>query len=320
MGSEMGQTQLKERNNTQMEDSKMEKITSQMSKGSVLYVGSDALSLDGGSTPKVGDEVTVTGKVKSIEDKTVCIAPSLVGNEPQDDQPKEESVEDQRKRLTRAEVGDAITRARRKGGKAGTLYKPQTVKKLLKAVRDGLTLKQAAVACGIGETTLHGWKHSHPELIPMLEEARERARQRALETIWAARGDDWRAAESFLKYSYWQDYRTGNQVNVKQETNVAVAVPKTLTEEERMKLIEQREKSQRQSLQDQPKVIDAQVIEPEQAEPEPEQGTNRPPPGWVEQHEKVKQQAAINEKEQEEERLAEQRRRADAIRIRDLGF
>jgi hypothetical protein len=182
-----------------MEDSKMEKITSQMSKGSVLYVGSDALSLDGGSTPKVGDEVTVTGKVKSIEDKTVCIAPSLVGNEPQDDQPKEESVEDQRKRLTRAEVGDAITRARRKGGKAGTLYKPQTVKKLLKAVRDGLTLKQAAVACGIGETTLHGWKHSHPELIPMLEEARERARQRALETIWAARGDDWRAAESFLK-------------------------------------------------------------------------------------------------------------------------
>jgi len=64
-----------------MEDSKMEKITSQMSKGSVLYVGSDALSLDGGSTPKVGDEVTVTGKVKSIEDKTVCIAPSLVGNE-----------------------------------------------------------------------------------------------------------------------------------------------------------------------------------------------------------------------------------------------
>lgn len=70
-----------------------------MSKGSMLYVTSDALSLDNGSTPKVGDEVTVTRKVKSIEDKTFCIAPSLVGNEPQDDTQKEDSVEEQRKRL-----------------------------------------------------------------------------------------------------------------------------------------------------------------------------------------------------------------------------
>jgi hypothetical protein len=44
------------------------------------------------------------------------------------------------------EVSDAVTRARRKGGKAFTLYKPQTVKRLLKAVSEGLTLKQAAIA------------------------------------------------------------------------------------------------------------------------------------------------------------------------------
>ena len=78
-----------------------------MSKGSMLCVTSDALSLDNGATPKVGDEVTVTvtDKVKSVEDKTFCIAPSLVGNEPQDDQPKDESAEDQRKRL-RAKAED----------------------------------------------------------------------------------------------------------------------------------------------------------------------------------------------------------------------
>jgi hypothetical protein len=220
------------------------------------------------------------------------------------------------------EVSDAVTRARRKGGKAFTLYKPQTVKRLLKAVSEGLTLKQAAIASGISDSTLQSWRHKHPELVPMLEEAREQARQKALATIWEAREEDWRAAESFLKYSFWQDYRSGSQVNVNTATNVAVAVPKTLTEEERMKLIEQREKSQNKvnALQDKPEILEAQVVESEQPEPEQEQGTNQPPPGWVEQHEKVKQQAAINEKEQEEERLAEQRRRADAIRIRDLGF
>jgi hypothetical protein len=81
------------------EESELEGVASPMSKGSMLYVTSDALSLDNGSMPKVGDEVTVTGKVKSVEDKTFCIAPSLVGNEPQDDTQKEESLEDQRKRL-----------------------------------------------------------------------------------------------------------------------------------------------------------------------------------------------------------------------------
>jgi len=114
----------------------------------------------------------------------------------------------------------------------------------------------------------------------MLEEAREQARQKALSTIWKAREKTGGPPESFLKYSFWQDYRSGNQVNMKTETNVAVAVPKTLTEEERMKLIEQREKSQAKvnALQDQPKVIKAQVIEPEQKqtgrapaiEPQPE--------------------------------------------------
>jgi hypothetical protein len=218
------------------------------------------------------------------------------------------------------EVSDAVTRARRKGGKAFTLYKPQTVKRLLKAVSEGLTLKQAAIASGISDSTLQSWRHKHPELVPMLEEAREQARQKALATIWEAREEDWRAAESFLKYSFWQDYRSGSQVNVNTATNVAVAVPKTLTEAERMKLIEQREKSQRQSLPE--KVIEAEIVEqqPKAVIAEPEQGTNQPPPGWKEAHEARQAEAAVAEKEQEQERLAEQRRRADAIRIRDLGF
>jgi hypothetical protein len=117
-----------------------------------------------------------------------------------------------------------------------------------------------------------------------------------------------------LKYSFWQDYRSGSQNNVNTETNVAVAVPKTLTEEERMKLIEQREKSQNkvEAVQDKPKVLEAQVIEPEPesvktapaAEPEVGEFDSSPEA----------------EKEAAKERPTETQRRADAIRIRDLGF
>ena len=206
-------------------------------------------------------------------------------------------------------VGSAITRARSKGGKAGTLYKPATIKRLLKCVRDGLNLKQAAVASGIGESTLHEWKREHPEFLQKLEEAREKARQDALAVIWAARGDDWRAAESFLKYSYFQDYRSGNQINLKQETNVEV-VEKTMTEELRMKLIAQREANQKQldAPQDKPAVIEAEVVAEqaqEQPEPQPE-GSNQPPPGWHEAHELRAKEAVINAKEEAERTAREQ--------------
>jgi hypothetical protein len=197
------------------------------------------------------------------------------------------------------EVSDAVTRARRKGGKAYDLYKPETVERLLRSVRSGLTLKQAAVAAGISESTLQSWKHKHPELIPQLEEARERAREDALRTIWEAREDDWRAAESFLKYSFWQDYRSGAQVSVNQ--NTAVVVEKTMTEEERMKLIAQRERTQRQldAPQDKPAVIEATIVatdQPEQAQEQPEpkqEGFYQKPPNWDEKHEESKKEAAL---------------------------
>jgi hypothetical protein len=220
---------------------------------------------------------------------------------------------------TRDAVSSAITRARSKGGKTGTLYKPATVKRLLKCVRDGLNLKQAAVACGIGESTLHEWKREHPEFLQRLEETREQARQLALETIWNARGDDWRAAEAFLKYSFHQDYRSGNQVNLKQEMNVAVATPKTLTEEERMKLIEQRERQA--ALQDKP-VIEAQVIpEPEQQQPSQEpnpEAFNQPPPGWEQAREQRAQEAARAEKEAAEQKERDRKQRHDSVSWKQL--
>jgi hypothetical protein len=200
-------------------------------------------------------------------------------------------------------VGDAITRARSKGGKAGTLYKPAVVKRLLRSVQSGLTLKQAAVAAGVSETTIHNWKRERPEFLQKLESAREQARENALETIWQARGDDWRAAESFLKYSFWQDYRSGSQVNVQTNTNVEV-VKKTFTEEERMALIAQREANQKQLDSPQKPVIEAEIVGgpqcykavPDQPVDQPEQTEpvfEHKPEGWDQAHEEVKKQAAL---------------------------
>jgi hypothetical protein len=229
----------------------------------------------------------------------------------------------------RDEVGRAVTRAR-KGGKAGTLYKPQTVRRLLKCVRDGLNLKQAAIACGIGESTLHEWKREHPEFLQKLEETREQARQLALETIWNARGDDWRAAEAFLKYSFHQDYRSGAQVNVNQ--NTAVVVEKTMTEEDRLKIIAQRERSKQKHLsapQDKPAVIEAQIVggpqcyraEPEPTEqteqpepqPEPEQAYSGPTSEWLEKHEERQQQAVVIATKEAEEKERQRRINLDRM-------
>ena len=220
-------------------------------------------------------------------------------------------------------VSSAITRAR-KGGKAGTLYKPATVRRLLKCVRDGLNLKQAAIAAGIGESTLHEWKRDHPEFLQKLEETREQARQLALETIWAARGDDWRAAEAFLKYSFHNDYRSGANVNVQQ--NVAVVERKTMTEEERMEIIAQRERSKTQLSQParalpEP-VIEAQVI-PEPAEqleqPEPQsEGSNSPTPEWLEKHAQRQQQAVKIATAEEEQKERERRERLDNLSYKQL--
>jgi hypothetical protein len=103
----------------------------------------------------------------------------------------------------------------------------------------------------------------------------EQARQKALSTIWKAREEDWRAAESFLKYSFWQDYRSGSQINVNTETNVAVV--KTLTEEERMRLIAQRQSSKDRvnALQTSPRLSRPKSSRPIQNRNSPSRSRNR---------------------------------------------
>ena len=86
-----------------------------------------------------------------------------------------------------------------------TKYTPDTLHRLFTAVADGLTIRQACLACGIGNSTLNEWRQDHPDLEARLEQARERARQKALVTLRDAAKTDWRAMEGFLKYSFNND-------------------------------------------------------------------------------------------------------------------
>src|SRR5258708_39352616 len=79
-----------------------------------------------------------------------------------------------------------------KGGRPSK-YQPETVDRLVEALADGLTIKQACIAAGIGEATLSRWKVEYPELLPQLEQAREQCRRDTLARIKKAGQADWRA-------------------------------------------------------------------------------------------------------------------------------
>jgi hypothetical protein len=107
----------------------------------------------------------------------------------------------------------ATEQERDKGGRPSK-YQPGTVTCLLKALANGLTLKQACIVSSISETTLSRWRMEHPELVPQLERAREQTRQDALASILKAGEHDWRAKKAFLELSYQEYRQAGTKIDI----------------------------------------------------------------------------------------------------------
>ena len=158
-------------------------------------------------------------------------------------------------------------------------FKTRAVKRLLWGLSNGLEIQQACKFAGIGRTTLHDWQQQYPGLQPLLERARERAREKALAALKdiAEKDRDRQAWTDFLRFSFFQDYRSGNQVNV--SANAQAAAPLVIDEATRQRLLEQREKSPNTVdapvLQDKPAAIEDQVIHETPEEPtthEPQEG------------------------------------------------
>jgi hypothetical protein len=120
-------------------------------------------------------------------------------------------------------------------------YTPDTIDRILAALRAGCTYKQVCEAAGIGETALWEWRKEHPDLVERMAEARAVACQKALEAIQAAGEKDWRAYAEWLKLCHPEYRPAGTKIDISatatgQQANVVC------TEAERKRLIEQRER------------------------------------------------------------------------------
>src|SRR5436190_2746609 len=81
-----------------------------------------------------------------------------------------------------------------------TKHSEETVARLCEALADGMPIKAACVVAGIGVTTLNEWRDKYSEIEERMSQARERYREKALQTIKRAiDAHDWRAAVAALK-------------------------------------------------------------------------------------------------------------------------
>jgi hypothetical protein len=112
-------------------------------------------------------------------------------------------------------------------------------KRLLGHLKRGLNQTQALKATGISRTAFANWLLADPNLVDDIETARENARSRSLRAIQRAGREDWRAHVEFLKLSFGMGKTQEQTVNV----GVAVGQAPTMTEEDRLKIIAQRERS-----------------------------------------------------------------------------
>src|SRR5262249_5785147 len=123
-----------------------------------------------------------------------------------------------------------------------TKYREAIVKRLCDALSDGLSIKSACVVAGIGVSTLSAWREQHRGLEERMTEAKEIARQKALQSIKAAGEKEWRPDAGWLKLAFRSDSRgSANKIEVT-ATALAGCGP-VLTEAERLKLLARHEKA-----------------------------------------------------------------------------
>jgi hypothetical protein len=122
-----------------------------------------------------------------------------------------------------------------------TKYNETTIERLCEALADGLPVKSACTIAGIGVSTLAEWREQHTGLEERMGEARERYREKALQTIKRAiDAHDWRAAVAALKLVF-PEYRESTKIDVNAIACASGGV--VITEAERLKLLERHERA-----------------------------------------------------------------------------
>ena len=130
-----------------------------------------------------------------------------------------------------------IEKPKNKGGKPSS-FTPKKAELLIRALRAGLTTKQAAQACGISRTTLATWREKYPDFESRVEAAREQARQNALEGTENAGKQDWKALAQWLRLAFLEYRKDGPTFHVSANAQAGVLC----TEEQRQEIIAMRAK------------------------------------------------------------------------------
>jgi hypothetical protein len=85
------------------------------------------------------------------------------------------------------------------------------------------------------------WREKYPKVNQRMDEARELARQKALQAIKSAGQKDWRANAEWLRLTFPADYRGGNRIEVSATANASLVV---LNEEKQRELQERRKRAE----------------------------------------------------------------------------
>lgn len=87
-----------------------------------------------------------------------------------------------------------------------TKYTPARIRTVIQYIRAGNYVETAALAAGIGVSTLHEWRAKHPDFAEAIQSARAIAEQRNVLLIQNAASESWQAAAWWLERSFPQKY------------------------------------------------------------------------------------------------------------------
>lgn len=96
--------------------------------------------------------------------------------------------------------------------KKATKYTTVRANRICDFIANGNTMKAAAIASGICETTLHKWRREKPEFAQMVEEAVGISEVRLVNKITSS--EDWRAALAILERRFPESWTKKQDVQV----------------------------------------------------------------------------------------------------------
>jgi hypothetical protein len=106
-----------------------------------------------------------------------------------------------------------IPAAKKRGGRP-TIRRDDILKTILKGAETGAPAKACCAAAGISYEAWRSWQLADPAIEEQFQEARERARVKALAALQDAFSKDWRSAADWLRLAHRNEYAPKAEITV----------------------------------------------------------------------------------------------------------